>query len=35
MKYSHPKIRAEHLARRAVVYLRQSTLKQVRENLES
>ncbi len=35
MSWSHPKIRAEHLDRRAVVYLRQSTLKQVRENLES
>ncbi len=35
MSWSHPKIRAEHLERRAVVYLRQSTLKQVRENLES
>ena len=35
MTWSHPKIQARHLARRAVVYLRQSTLKQVRENLES
>ncbi len=35
MTWLHPKIRAEHLERRAVVYLRQSTLKQVRENLES
>jgi len=35
MSWSHPKIRAEHLERRAIVYLRQSTLKQVRENLES
>lgn len=29
------KVRAEHLARTAVVYLRQSSMKQVRENLES
>ncbi len=35
MTWSHPKIQAKHLDRRAVVYLRQSTLKQVRENLES
>ena len=35
MSWPNPKIRPEHLARRAVVYLRQSTLKQVRENLES
>ena len=35
MTWSHPKIRPEHPARRAVVYLRQSTLKQVRENTES
>src|SRR6202165_1756688 len=30
-----PKIRPEHLARRAIVYLRQSSGKQVRQNLES
>ncbi len=35
MTWPHPKIQPEHLARRAVVYVRQSTLKQVRENLES
>ena len=35
MTRSNPKIRSKHLARRAVVYLRQSSLKQVRENLES
>lgn len=35
MTWSHPKIRAEHLERKAIVYLRQSTLKQVRENVES
>lgn len=33
--WTHPKIRAEHLCRRALVYLRQSTMKQVVENLES
>jgi len=32
---SHPKVRSEHVSRKAVVYLRQSTMKQVRENLES
>jgi DNA invertase Pin-like site-specific DNA recombinase len=32
---SSHKITAAHLARKAVVYLRQSSLKQVRENLES
>lgn len=31
----HPKIAPYHLARKALVYLRQSSLKQVRENLES
>jgi DNA invertase Pin-like site-specific DNA recombinase len=31
----HPKISAHHLDRKALVYLRQSSLKQVRENLES
>src|SRR6202166_3447318 len=30
-----PKIKPEHLARRAIVYLRQSSEKQVRQNLES
>src|ERR1035441_10778839 len=30
-----PKIRPEHLARTAIVYLRQSSEKQVRHNLES
>lgn len=30
-----PKIKAEHLAHKAIVYLRQSTPKQVRENKES
>jgi DNA invertase Pin-like site-specific DNA recombinase len=30
-----PKIKPEHLARRAIVYLRQSSPKQVRENKES
>ena len=30
-----PKIKPEHLARRAIVYLRQSTDKQVRQNKES
>ena len=31
----HPKVRAVHLERRAYVYVRQSTLRQVRENVES
>src|SRR6185295_14647180 len=31
----HPKITPQHLDRKALVYLRQSSLKQVRENLES
>jgi DNA invertase Pin-like site-specific DNA recombinase len=31
----HPKITPQHLDRSALVYLRQSSLKQVRENLES
>lgn len=31
----HPKIRTDHLARKALVYLRQSSLRQVRENQES
>ena len=29
-----PKIKPEHLARKALVYLRQSTEKQVRQNQE-
>ncbi|MBV8705895.1 MAG: recombinase family protein [Acidobacteriaceae bacterium] len=32
---SHPKIKPEHLARKALIYLRQSSEKQVRQNLES
>ena len=31
----NPKIKPEHLARKAIVYLRQSSEKQVRENQES
>ena len=31
----HPKIKPEHLTRRAIVYLRQSSEKQVRQNKES
>jgi hypothetical protein len=30
-----PKIKPEHLARKAIIYLRQSSEKQVRQNLES
>ena len=30
-----PKIKPEHLGRKAIVYLRQSSEKQVRQNLES
>jgi hypothetical protein len=30
-----PKIKPEHLARKAIVYLRQSSEKQVRQNTES
>ena len=30
-----PKVKPEHLARKAIVYLRQSTDKQVRQNQES
>jgi hypothetical protein len=30
-----PKIKPEHLGRKAIVYLRQSSDKQVRQNLES
>ena len=33
MMYS-PKIKPEHLARKAIVYLRQSSEKQVRQNRE-
>ena len=33
-KYS-PKIKPEHLARKAIVYLRQSSDRQVRQNIES
>ena len=32
---SSPKIKPEHLARKAIIYLRQSSEKQVRQNLES
>ena len=35
MKTRHPKIAPSHLARKAIVYLRQSTARQVRENVES
>ena len=31
----HPKVKPEHLCRKAVVYLRQSSEKQVRQNKES
>ena len=31
----NPKIKPEHLARKAIVYLRQSSEKQVRQNTES
>ena len=34
LQYS-PKIKPEHLARKAIVYLRQSSEKQVRQNRES
>jgi len=34
-KWAHSKVRSEHVGRKAVVYLRQSSMKQVRENLES
>src|SRR5437016_4196217 len=33
--HRHPKIRAEHLRRQAVVYIRQSSAQQVRGNRES
>ena len=32
---SHPKVTPQHLARKAVVYLRQSSPKQVQDNLQS
>jgi DNA invertase Pin-like site-specific DNA recombinase len=35
MMTKHPKITSVHLARKAIVYLRQSSLRQVHENLES
>ena len=35
MDSSNPKITADHLDRKAIVYLRQSSMAQVRSNLES
>jgi len=35
MTNQHPKVTSQHLARKAVVYLRQSSPKQVQENLQS
>jgi DNA invertase Pin-like site-specific DNA recombinase len=35
MTNAHPKVGPQHLARKAVVYLRQSSPKQVQENLQS
>ena len=35
MDFSNPKITSNHLDRKAIVYLRQSSLAQVRNNLES
>ena len=32
---AHQKVQAEHLSRNAFLYVRQSTLRQVRENVES
>ena len=32
---AHQKVQAEHLVRNAFLYVRQSTLRQVRENVES
>jgi len=32
---AHQKVQAEHLSRSAFLYVRQSTLRQVRENVES
>jgi DNA invertase Pin-like site-specific DNA recombinase len=34
-KHTHHKINEAHLSRKAIVYLRQSSDKQVRDNLES
>jgi DNA invertase Pin-like site-specific DNA recombinase len=34
-EWGHGKVRSEHVSRKAVVYLRQSTMKQVKGNLES
>jgi DNA invertase Pin-like site-specific DNA recombinase len=34
-KWAQSKVRPEHVSRKAIVYLRQSSMKQVRENLES
>lgn len=31
----HPKIMSDHLTRQAIIYVRQSTLRQVLENTES
>ena len=33
--HSHPKVTAVHLQRQAIVYIRQSSMKQVEHNLES
>ena len=33
--HNHPKITAQHRQRKAIVYLRQSTERQVRHNTES
>src|SRR5438477_11166989 len=35
MTIHHPKVTPQHLGRKAVVYLRQSSPKQVQENLQS
>jgi len=35
MTIHHPKVTAQHLGRKAVVYLRQSSPRQVQENLQS
>src|SRR5438552_921129 len=35
MTIHHPKVAPQHLARKAVVYLRQSSPRQVQENLQS
>ena len=34
-EWGQRKVRSEHVSRKAVVYLRQSSMQQVRENLES